>query len=59
MNNKIVLSKEVLSKMIEVNLINLENLELYFVLTEFESQYDSKILVALQPRIDWKELISE
>lgn len=58
MNNKIVLSKEIFSKMIEANLINLETLEVYFALTEFESQYDSKILVALQPRIDWKELIS-
>lgn len=59
MNNKIVLSKEIFSKMIEANLINLEALEVYFALTEFESQYDSKLLVALQPRIDWKELISE
>lgn len=56
--NKIVISKEVFARMIEVNLINLETLEMYFVVTEFESQFDSKILVALQPRIDWKELLT-
>ncbi len=59
MNSKIVLSKEVFARMLEVNLINLETLDLYFVLTEFQSQYDSKILVALQPKVDWKELIIE
>jgi len=55
---KIVLSKEVFARMIEVNLINEETLDTYFVVTEFTSQYDSKLLVALQPRVDWKELIS-
>ncbi len=59
MTSKIVLSKEVFARMLEVNLINLETLEMYFVVTEFQSQYDSKILVALQPKIDWKELIIE
>ncbi len=59
MNNKIVLSKEVFTNMIEANLINLETLDIYFAVTEFQSQYDAKTLVALQPKIDWKELISE
>lgn len=59
MGNKIVLSKEIFTKMLEANLINLETLEMYFALSEFESQYDSKILVALQPRIDWKELFTD
>lgn len=57
MATKIVLSKEVFARMIEANLINLDVLEMYFAVTEFESQYDSKLLVALQPRIDWKEII--
>ena len=56
--NKIVISKEVFAKMLETNLINEETLDTYFVVTEFTSQYDSKLLVALQPRVDWKELIS-
>ena len=59
MGYKIVLSKEIFTKMLEVGLINLETLELHYVLTEFESQYDSKILVALQPMVDWKELIGD
>ena len=59
MVTKIVLSKEVFASLLEVGLINLETLELHYVLTEFESQYDSKILVALQPRVDWKELIGD
>ena len=56
---KIVISKEVFVKMLEVGLINTECLELHFAVNEFESQYDSKTLVALQPRVDWKELISD
>ena len=59
MVTKIVLSKEVFASLLEANLINLETLEMYFALSEFESQYDSKILVALQPRIDWKELFTD
>jgi len=55
---KIVLSKEIFAKMLEVGLINLDVLELHFAVTEFQSQYDAKILVALQPRINWKELMS-
>ena len=57
--NKIVLSKEIFSKMVESNLINIETLEVFFAVTEFESQYDDRKMAALQPRINWKELISE
>ena len=57
--NKIVISKEVFAKMLEVNLINEETLDTFFVITEFESQYDGKLLIALQPRVDWKDLIPE
>ena len=59
MSAKIVISKEVFAKMLEVNLINEETLDTFFVITEFESQYDGKLLIALQPRVDWKDLIPE
>ena len=56
---KIVISKEVFVRMIEVGLLNLETLELHFSVSEFESQYDSRTLVAIQPRVNWKELLSD
>ena len=59
MSAKIVISKEVFSRMVEANLINTDVLDMYFVLTEFDSQYDGKLLIALQPRVDWKDLIIE
>jgi len=59
MQAKIVLSKEVFSRMVEANLINEETLDAFFAVTEFESQFDGKILIAIQPRINWKEILSE
>ena len=56
---KIVISKEVFSRMLELGLINVETLELHYSINEFESQYDSRTLVAIQPRVNWKELLSE
>ena len=56
---KIVLSKEVFSRMVEANLINEDTLEAFFVITEFVSQFDDKLLIAIQPRVDWKEILSE
>ena len=57
-NSKIVLSKETFCRLIECNLMNIEVLELYFTVTEFSSQYDDRVMVAIQPKLDWKELIS-
>ena len=59
MNNKIVISKEVFVKMLELGLLNTEILEINFTVNEFESQYDSRTLVAIQPRVNWKELIAD